>query len=634
MENVGLVTYTEVYCWKETPTNQLKNRFSITVLHELAHMWFGNFVTMKWWDDLWLNESFATFISFLCQDQALLNMGSVYTYSWPTFNSYKGSAYKEDQNSTTHSVYSEICDTEMAHSNFDAIVYYKGSSLLKQMFYFIGEKNFSKGLNNYFTKYQWSNTVFDNFVDEMVESVKKSEDTSDSLRKKFDLKSLSKKWLTESGLNQVELRMEKNFNYSNNQETISKFQIKQTPCLEKHSNLQTHLMDLLFVYENENKIIKDIIINNAEITEVNQVVNLPYPQAVILNYNDYAYLKWIIDDNSFEFLKANLHTKNLDLLTRKLIYRALYDSVRDAKIECSEYVETISIQLQSEPDEELIVNNLGYLSGAITSFLPWKYFNILSALLYEMVAKLLKKYISQKTLIISLLQYLISFANLPNLILPFKNWLLSSKEENLYIIIENEKLEIPKELLSQDNRYAILQKIFSLNEISLEEKNKLLEQEKIRDNFSDKSLKTELSCRALLPDINNKKNIWEKIIKDPKSDSLHNMRALMCGFAPMSQLDLVKNIIKERFYEDVLEVSKNEYFFIDYFFAFCTPFVFVEKEVIENLENLISGLSSEFDYIKKKLIEMVDDMKRNLKAQMLCDLKISNKNKCNDLSKF
>ena len=251
MENVGLVTYTEVYCWKETPTNQLKNRFSITVLHELAHMWFGNFVTMKWWDDLWLNESFATFISFLCQDQALKGMGQLYEYSWPTFNSYKGLAYKEDQNSTTHSVYSEITDTEMAHSNFDAIVYYKGSSLLKQMFYFIGEKNFSKGLNQYFTKYMWSNTVFDNFVDEMVSAVKSSEDTGDSLRKQFDLKNLSKKWLTESGLNQVELLMETSG--AESAKTILSFQIKQAPCLEKHANLQTHLLDVLFVYEKEKK---------------------------------------------------------------------------------------------------------------------------------------------------------------------------------------------------------------------------------------------------------------------------------------------------------------------------------------------------------------------------------------------
>ena len=625
MENVGLVTYTEVYCWKETPTNQLKNRFSITVLHELAHMWFGNFVTMKWWDDLWLNESFATFISFLCQDQALKGSGQVYEYSWPTFNSYKGLAYKEDQNSTTHSVYSEITDTEMAHSNFDAIVYYKGSSLLKQMFYFIGEKNFSKGLNQYFTKYMWGNTVFDNFVDEMVSAVKSSEDSGDSLRKQFDLKNLSKKWLTESGLNQIEPVLE-----ANTEGAIASFQIKQTPCLEKHANLQTHLMDALFVYENENKIIKDVIINNSEFTQVPQVIGMPAPRAVILNYNDYAYLKWIIDDKSFEYLKANLHSRNLDLLTRKLIYRAIYDGVRDAKIACSDYIDTISAQMQNEPDEELIVNNLGYLAGAIANFLPWKYYKTFSAVLYEMVAKLIKKFIAQKTLVISLLPYLISFANLPQLVLPLKNWL----SDEPAISIENEKLLIPKELVSQDNRFAILQKVFMLNEITTEEKTKLLEAEKARDKFSDKSIKTELTCKALLPDANSKQAIWDKIIKEPKSDSLHNMRALMAGFAPLAQLDLVQKILKESFFVDVLEVSKNEYFFIDYFFMYCTPVNFVEKDVIDKVEKLIDGLTAEHDYIKKKLLEMADDMKRYLKAQILCEIKMALLNKWDHYSKF
>jgi len=628
MENVGLVTYTEVYCWKETPTNQLKNRFSITVLHELAHMWFGNFVTMKWWDDLWLNESFATFISFLCQDQALKGMGQLYEYSWPTFNSYKGLAYKEDQNSTTHSVYSEITDTEMAHSNFDAIVYYKGSSLLKQMFYFIGEKNFSKGLNQYFTKYMWSNTVFDNFVDEMVSAVKSSEDTGDSLRKQFDLKNLSKKWLTESGLNQVELLMETSG--AESAKTILSFQIKQAPCLEKHANLQTHLLDVLFVYEKENKIIKDVIVQNAEISQIPQVTGMPAPCAVILNFNDYAYLKWIIDEKSFEYLKANLHNSNLDLLTRKLIYRTIYDGVRDAKIACNEYIEFISAQMQNESDEELIVCNLGYLAAAISNFLPGKYYKTFSAVLFEMVAKLMKKFINEKTLVISLLQYLISFANLPQLILQLKNWLADEPS----ILIDNEALKIPKELVSQDNRFAILQKIYMLSEISIEEKTKLLEAEKARDKFSDKSMKTGLTCTALLPDISSKQAIWDKIINEPKSDSLHNMRALMNGFEPLAQLDLVEKIIKERFFVDVLKVSDNEYFFIDYFFMFCTPVNFIEKDVIDRIEQLITELNSEHEYVKKKLMEMVDDMKRYLKAQMLCEIKMSILNKWDHLSKF
>lgn len=629
MENVGLVTYTEVYCWKDTPTNQLRNRFSITVLHELAHMWFGNFVTMKWWDDLWLNESFATFISFLCQHQALKNLnGTIYNNSWSSFNTYKGSAYREDQNSTTHSVYSDILDTEMAHANFDAIVYYKGSSLVKQMFYFIGEQNFSRGLYNYFTKYKWNNTVFDNFVDEMVNAVNSSEaiTEADKIRKHFDLKLLSKKWLTESGLNQIELIIETDS--MNN--TITRFDLKQTPCLDipAHQNLQTHLMDILFVYkDSDSREIKDVVINPTEITSISYLKGAKTPDAVILNYNDYAYLKWIIDEKSFNFLKTNLDvTKNLDLLSRKLIYRSIYDAVRDAKISGVEYIQTISTQLEHEIDDDLIMTNLQYLSATVSNFIPTKFYQYFTAVLFDLVSKLIKKFVNEKHYILSLLQYLISFATNPEHVKCLQKW-IGENEENPSLSIEGDKFEVQKAWLTQDNRFSILAKVFQLRDLALEDKNKLLEYEKTRDKNSDKSIKTELTCHALIPDVNHKKEIWERIIKNQNNESLHNMRALMSGFAPITQLDLVDSILRENFFTDVLTIAKKDYFYIDYFFMFCSPSSLVESSIIERIEKLITELDSSLDYIKRKLQETVDEMKRNLRAQAICEFKMSILNK-------
>ena len=125
MENVGLVTINECFHFRETPSNSKKSNFAIMILHELAHMWFGNLVTMKWWNDLWLNESFATFISFLCQSECLKE---TYNDTWIIFNSYKSLAYRSDQLSTTHPVMCEVKNTEIAENHFDALVYYKGSS--------------------------------------------------------------------------------------------------------------------------------------------------------------------------------------------------------------------------------------------------------------------------------------------------------------------------------------------------------------------------------------------------------------------------------------------------------------------------------------------------------------------------
>ena len=159
MENVGLVTLNEAYCWKDKPTQRSRTGFAITVLHELSHMWFGNFVTMDWWNDVWLNESFATFISHLCMANTP-ELNKIYTTSWILFGEYKGYAYSIDQKPTTHPVMSEVKDTDVAETGFDVIVYQKGSSLVKQIYYYIGEEAFNKGLKTYFNKYGWANTVY------------------------------------------------------------------------------------------------------------------------------------------------------------------------------------------------------------------------------------------------------------------------------------------------------------------------------------------------------------------------------------------------------------------------------------------------------------------------------------------
>jgi aminopeptidase N len=130
MENVGCVTFNEVYLYRgETPSLSKRLRFASTNLHELAHMWFGNLVTMKWWNDLWLNESFATYMSILALDQ--IPELSYFETHWVTFLSYKFWGISEDQLSNTHPITSFINNTAEAESIFDGISYGKGASFLK-----------------------------------------------------------------------------------------------------------------------------------------------------------------------------------------------------------------------------------------------------------------------------------------------------------------------------------------------------------------------------------------------------------------------------------------------------------------------------------------------------------------------
>ena len=201
MENVGLVTFDENYLYYIEGKQKNKDcveTFCNTVLHELSHMWFGNLVTMDWWDDLWLNESFATIISYFLQSEILCDL---FKDTWKTFNNGKYCAYKEDQKINGHSVYFDIDDTDQSDSSFDNIVYYKGSALLKQLIFIIGTENFSKGLKEYFKCYKYNNTNFDDFINKMSEQIKLKKNN-------FDIKNVSKKWLTEIGLTELEPQWE------------------------------------------------------------------------------------------------------------------------------------------------------------------------------------------------------------------------------------------------------------------------------------------------------------------------------------------------------------------------------------------------------------------------------------------
>ena len=160
MENAAAVTFLEDYVFRSRVTRPVYERRAETVLHEMAHMWFGDLVTMRWWDDLWLNESFATFASVLCQSEA-----TEYTEAWTTFaNVEKSWAYRQDQLPSTHPVAADIPDLQAVEVNFDGITYAKGASVLKQLVAYVGLEPFLAGLRSYFSAHAWGNATFDDLT--------------------------------------------------------------------------------------------------------------------------------------------------------------------------------------------------------------------------------------------------------------------------------------------------------------------------------------------------------------------------------------------------------------------------------------------------------------------------------------
>ena len=155
MENAGAVTILEDYVFRSKVSRGKYERRAETVLHELAHMWFGDLVTMRWWDDLWLNESFATYISTLCQAEA-----TEYDTAWTTFaNTEKSWAYAQDQLPSTHPIAADIPDVAAVEVNFDGITYAKGASVLKQLVAYVGREEFLTGVQQYFRRHEYGNTT-------------------------------------------------------------------------------------------------------------------------------------------------------------------------------------------------------------------------------------------------------------------------------------------------------------------------------------------------------------------------------------------------------------------------------------------------------------------------------------------
>lgn len=192
MENVGCVTYRDQYVFREKVSPSFEAGVAHTFLHEMAHMWFGNLVTMQWWNDLWLNESFADWASYFAQ--AELDEGKLFPAAWNNFLTRKAWGYRVDQSSTTHPIEVTVENTEVCETIFDGISYSKGAAVLKQLLFILGRPLFSNALKNYFAKFGESNTVFNDLVTELDEEVKRQ-------KVDFDIWAWADRWIKTAGLN-------------------------------------------------------------------------------------------------------------------------------------------------------------------------------------------------------------------------------------------------------------------------------------------------------------------------------------------------------------------------------------------------------------------------------------------------
>ncbi|MFF1879125.1 aminopeptidase N [Leifsonia sp. NPDC058230] len=348
MENAGAVTFTETYVFRSKVTDAIKERRVVTILHELAHMWFGDLVTMKWWNDLWLNESFAEYASTLATAEA-----TEWHEAWTTFAAMEKSwAYKQDQLPSTHPIVATINDLEDVQVNFDGITYAKGASVLKQLVAWVGQDDFLAGVAQYFKKHSHSNTELRDLLVEL-------EATSGR-----DLTEWSEKWLETAGVNT--LRPEIDVDADGR---ITSFAILQSAAAD-YPTIRPHRLAVGFYNLVGGKLVRDHRIEldvDGERTEVAELVGLARPALVLLNDDDLAYAKIRLDEESLKV--AIEHLSEIESpLARSLVWGAAWDATRDAETSASDYVRLVLGNIAPETESTTIRTTLSQLVLAAGSY--------------------------------------------------------------------------------------------------------------------------------------------------------------------------------------------------------------------------------------------------------------------------
>lgn len=348
MENAGAVTFTETYVFRSKVTDAVKERRVVTILHELAHMWFGDLVTMKWWNDLWLNESFAEWASTIATAEA-----TEWTEAWTTFNAMEKTwAYRQDQLPSTHPIVAEINDLEDVQVNFDGITYAKGGSVLKQLAAWVGIEAFFAGVSQYFQKHSWGNTELSDLLVEL-------EATSGR-----DLGSWSKKWLETAGVNTLEPVIAES-----GDGTISRFAITQTAPAD-YPTIRPHRLGIGFYTMSDGALTRTHHIEvdvDGDRTEVPELQGLRRPDLILLNDDDLAYAKIRLDEASLATAIAHLADIH-DPLARSLVWGAAWDQTRDAETPASDYIDLVLGNIGRETESTTVRTTLAQLRTAATLY--------------------------------------------------------------------------------------------------------------------------------------------------------------------------------------------------------------------------------------------------------------------------
>jgi aminopeptidase N len=335
MENAGCVTFNESYLFRSRVTEAARMGRGATILHELAHMWFGDLVTMRWWGDLWLNESFATYVSFWA-----LASATRFTDAWVQFiNREVTWAVRQDQLPTTHPIVADAPDTDTAINNFDGITYAKGALVLRQLVAWVGTDAFVTGLRDYFARHAWGNATLGDFLAALEKTSGRSMDR------------WARQWLETSGINTLELATA-----VDGQGRYTHAEVVQHPSVGGDVDLRDQRIAIGLYDVDDGDVVRRTAVEldvTGQTTQVPTLVGHRPPSMVFPNDGLRSYAKVRLDDVSLQTLLDHLSAVD-DPLTRAQGWLVAWDLLRDGVLPASRYVRLVADHAAAETQTDTL----------------------------------------------------------------------------------------------------------------------------------------------------------------------------------------------------------------------------------------------------------------------------------------
>ncbi|GAC1444929.1 MAG: aminopeptidase N [Mycobacteriales bacterium] len=557
MENPGAVTFSESLLFRSRVTVSERRERSVVIAHEMAHMWFGNLVTMRWWDDLWLNESFADLMGYLTTDEATRFDGV-----WPAFCLVrKDWGYATDQLPTTHPIVAEVQGSADALSNVDGISYAKGASVLRQLMAVLGPEDFNAGLQIYLRRHAFDNTSLADFLAALEEASGR------------DLAAWGDAWLRTCGVSTLR---------------VDAAGVHQEPPAA-HPVLRAHRIGIGRYDDSSGQLLLRDRLDVELIGASTSVPGLDEAADLILpNDGDLTFAKIRLDSRSLATVTTRLHDLT-DPLARALSWAALWDATRDAELPPSTFVDAVVASAAAETDPQVIGS---LLARARTAAQLWAADELLQWRLAGLCQEQLSTAAAGSDVQLCWAQGWVS---------------VTGDAAALAALLDGS--DRPRDLvMDAELRWHVIRRLSALGALTDDD----IAFELAEDDTAAGARHAD-TARAARPDRAAKERAWQEVTTN-RALSNHQSDAVALGFWQPDQVELCRPYMHRYFAEIAGVWSVRSPHVARILATRLFPSVVVEPETLEQLADFLSATSLP-PGLRRVVVERGDDLRRAVAAR-------------------